>query len=118
MIKQCTFIPVKKDLCSDIHHIKTIVITYMYLTHLSIITLVCTCLFSHTRGIPKKSGPSAQFRTIWHFGPDPFSITKVNKCQFKHSENKHAFVLYFFFPNLEILGGSQLKKNTLHLSVF
>ena len=65
MIKQCTFIPVKKDLCSDIHHIKTIVITYMYLTHLSIITLVCTCLFSHTRGIPKKSGPSAQFRTIF-----------------------------------------------------
>ena len=40
MIKQLTFIPVKKALCSQTFVTLKLVVAYMYLTHLSIITLV------------------------------------------------------------------------------
>ena len=45
--------PVKKDFCSDIHHLKSIVCLSV---HYHIATY-------HTMGIPNKSGPCAQFRT-------------------------------------------------------
>ena len=74
MIKQLTFIPVKKALCSQTFVTLKLVVAYMYLTHLSIITLVLV-IQGHPKTNPDlvpNSGPIPDH--FWHFGPDPDQV--------------------------------------------
>ena len=56
MIKQLTFIPVKKALCSQTFVTLKLVVAYMYLIHLSIITFWTKIRKNRNRGTPRKSG--------------------------------------------------------------
>ena len=72
------FIPVKKDLCSQtftIHHFPLKLMSYpMYLTHMSIITLVHIYSGASHKNpdLVPNSGPIPDH--FWHFGPDPDQV--------------------------------------------
>ena len=68
MIKQLTFIPVKKALCSQTFVTLKLVVAYMYLTHLSIITLVLV-IPGASQKIPDLVANSGPFPDhFWHLG--------------------------------------------------